>query len=171
VPEDLRITWCGNASRALELSKFFAGNVDASYISHSELQGPRALSPKEWRPNLLDILLEEIEPRLAATSGAPGSDSKPIAIAEEAGKIVALSLVTFEGSAPVPFAVVEDLIVDPSQRSHGVGKAIVDWIAEESRNRKIGRLFLESGLTNERAHAFFEREGFHPTSVVMMRSL
>jgi GNAT superfamily N-acetyltransferase len=171
VSATLHISWCGNKDRAHEVATFFAGNVDPSYISHSELQGPRALSPSEWRPNLVDILGEEIEPRLAATTEAPGSDSKPIAIAEKAGVIVAVSLVTFEGSAPVPFAVVEDLIVDPSQRSHGVGKAIVDWIADEARSRKIGRLFLESGLTNERAHAFFEREGFHPTSVVMMRAL
>ena len=51
------------------------------------------------------------------------------------------------------------------------GKAILDWIADEARRREIGRLFLESGVRNERAHHLFEHEGFHVVSVVMMRSL
>jgi GNAT superfamily N-acetyltransferase len=48
---------------------------------------------------------------------------------------------------------------------------VLDWIAAEARAHGIRRLFLESGANNERAHAFFEREGFRPTSVVMMKSL
>ena len=167
-----RISWCDDKERARELATFFAENVDASYISHSELQGRRALSPSQWRPNLMEILLGEIGPRVAALSGKPPpSASRPIAVAEENGKLLALSFVTFDGKAPVPFGVIEDLVVAPAERSHGVGKAVIDWIANEARARRIGRLFLESGLANERAHAFFEREGFHPTSVVMMRSL
>lgn len=138
-----RISWCDDKERARELATFFAENVDPSYISHSELQGRRALSPSQWRPNLMEILLGEIGPRAAALSGKP----------------------------PLPFGVIEDLVVAPAERIHEVGKAVIDWIANEARARRIGRLFLESGLTNERAHAFFEREGFHPTSVVMMRSL
>jgi len=43
--------------------------------------------------------------------------------------------------------------------------------AAEARLRDIRRLFLESGLQNERAHHFFEQEGFHAVSVIMMRSL
>jgi GNAT superfamily N-acetyltransferase len=85
--------------------------------------------------------------------------------------LVGLSFVTFAGSAPVPFAIVEDLIVDPARRNCGLGKAMMDWIVAEALSRDIRRLFLESGLRNKRAHDFFEREGFHPTSVVMMRSL
>ncbi len=166
--DGISIRWCGTPARAAELADFFARHVGPEYISHAELQVGRALSPTEWQPNLRDILRAEIEPRLL---GAPGRDGKSIAVAEEGGGLVALSYVTFAASVPVPFAIVEDMIVSPAVRGRGVGKAVLDWIAAEARTRGIRRLFLESGVDNERAHAFFEREGFRPASVVMMKSL
>jgi GNAT superfamily N-acetyltransferase len=130
------------------------------------------LSPDRWRDGLPEVLHEEIEPRLKQTAvGTPGRSSLPILVAEQDGALVGLSFVTFAGTAGVPFAIVEDLIVHPEMRSRGIGKAILDWIAQEARARDIGRLFLESGVRNERAHHFFEQEGFHIVSVVMMRSL
>jgi GNAT superfamily N-acetyltransferase len=167
--DSLSIAWCDTQLRTSELADFFARNVGPDYISHAELQGGRALSPTDWRPNLREVLHAEIEPRLVA--GSPGWDGKSIAIAEQDGVLAALAYVTFAGSAPVPFAIVEDLIVAPATRGRGVGKAMLDWIAAEARTHRIRRLFLESGITNKRAHDFFEREGFHPTSVVMMKSL
>jgi GNAT superfamily N-acetyltransferase len=170
--EDLRIAWCGEPQRAPELAEFFAGNVGPEYISHSELQGSRALSADKWARNLPDLLRHEIEPRLhGAASRPPAVTSRPVAVAETGGAVVALALVTFAGGAPVPFAIVEDLVVAPEHRGHGVGKALLDWIAAEAGARAIRRLFLESGKDNHRAHHFFEREGFETCSIVMMRSL
>jgi GNAT superfamily N-acetyltransferase len=170
--ERLTINWCGDVARSRELGGFFAQNVDAQYISHSELQGQRALSPGQWCDGLPDILSREIESRLGQTAGqAPARTSQPILVAEKQGALVGLSFVTFAGTARVPFAIVEDLIVAPALRGRGVGKAILDWIAAEARARDIRRLFLESGVGNERAHHFFEQEGFQTVSIVMMRSL
>ena len=166
--ESLSITWCDTPLRAPELADFFAGNVGPDYISHAELQGGRALSPSAWRPDLRDVLRAEMAPRLG---GAHWPDGKPIAVAEREGALVALAYVAFAGSASVPFAIVEDLIVAPATRGRGVGHAMLDWIAAEARAHGIRRLFLESGIANKRAHDFFEREGFRPTSVVMMKSL
>jgi GNAT superfamily N-acetyltransferase len=172
MPGNLRIAWDGNPNRARELATFFARNVGPEYISHSELQGPRALSPSEWRDALPDLLHREIEPRLReAQSRAPAAASQPVAVAEQDGATAALALVTFAGDAPVPFGIIEDLVVARDRRSHGIGKAMVDWITAEARARSINRLFLESGQNNSRAHHFFEREGFEVCSIVMMRSL
>lgn len=171
MPERLGIEWCRDPRRAEELAEFFARHVGPEYISHSELQGPRALSPDRWRDGLPEILREEIEPRLAQTETAPSPTSQPILTAERDGAVVALSFVTFAGTAGVAFAIVEDLIVIPEMRSSGIGKAILDWIADEAKARNIRRLFLESGVHNEHAHHFFEREGFRTVSIVMMRSL
>jgi GNAT superfamily N-acetyltransferase len=169
---ELSVGWCNDPRRARELAEFFAAHVGTEYVSHSELQGPRALSPDQWRDNLPAILHEEIEPRLAQFEEVdPGPTSQPILVAESDGAVVGLSFVTFAGEAGVPFAIVEDLIVVPSMRGQGIGKAILDWIAAEARARGIRRLFLESGVQNERAHHFFEQEGFQTVSVVMMRSL
>jgi GNAT superfamily N-acetyltransferase len=161
--------WCSPPSRAAELATFFAANVGLDYISHQELQVARALSPTEWHPDLREILCAEIERRLAG--GEPAPDSQPIAVADVDGVLAALAFVTFVSRAPAPFAIVDDLIVAPVARGHGLGKTMLDWIAAEAKARGIRRLFLESGVTNNRAHHFFEREGFRPTSVVMMRDL
>jgi GNAT superfamily N-acetyltransferase len=170
--ERLRIDWCGDPRRTGELADFFAQSVGTQYISHSELQGPRALAPDRWRDDLPNVLRAEIEPRLAQTERSPpGPVSQPILVGEADGAVVAVSFVTFAGSAGVPFAIVEDLIVAPAVRNRGVGKAVLDWIADQARSRRIGRLFLESGVHNERAHHMFEQEGFGICSVVMMRSL
>lgn len=163
------VAWCASPSRAEEFAAFFARNVGPEYISHAELQGGRAHSPSEWRANLIDFLHAEIAARLAAT--ASGSTGPSVVVAEEGGKLLALGFVAFDGTAPVPFATIEDLVVSPSIRGRGVGTTMLDWIAAEARARGIRRLFLESGVKNERAHRFFERAGFQPTSVVLMREL
>jgi GNAT superfamily N-acetyltransferase len=170
--DEIRISWGSAVARASELADFFVANVGQEYISHSEMQGPRALSPTEWAPELPALLRHEIEPRLHDTATrAPAPTSRPVAVAEWNGAIVGLALVTFAGGAPIPFAVIEDLVVGASYRSRGVGKAVMDWIAAEALARGIARLFLESGKDNHRAHEFFEREGFETCSIVMMRSL
>jgi N-acetylglutamate synthase-like GNAT family acetyltransferase len=42
------------------------------------------------------------------------------------------------------------------------------WIIARAMDAGINRIFLESGLGNDRAHGFFEHLGFHQVSVVMM---
>jgi hypothetical protein len=77
--------------------------------------------------------------------GVPGRDSKPILVAETDDGILAVSFLTFD-SKWVPYAVIEDLVVDSGQRNTGIGKAVMDWIASEAGARDIHRLMLESGL-------------------------
>jgi GNAT superfamily N-acetyltransferase len=79
--------------------------------------------------------------------------------------------VSFFLAAPVPYGILEDMVIDQNQRAAGVGMAVLDWIFREARSAGCSRLYLESGISNDRAHHFFEREGFHPVSVVMMKKL
>jgi len=172
MPETIRITWCRDPSRAGELASFFARNVGPEYISHAELQGPRAASPNQWHENLGKILLQEIEPRLAtARQLGPSKMDKLVLTADGTDGLLAVSLVTFADDAPVPFATVEDLVVRQSNRGQGIGKSVMEWIVAQALARNVHRLFLESGSSNERAHHFFEREGFRTCSIVMMRSI
>ncbi len=166
------LNWCTEPTRAQELAVFFARNIGPEYISHGELQSARALSPDTWRENLPDILRQEIEPRLCEPQASnPGQDSQAVLIAEDGGVLVGLALVSFTASAPIPFVTVEDMIVDQPKRGHGIGTVMMKWIAEQSRARNITRLFIESGMHNERAHHFYLRNGFNVTSLVMMQSL
>lgn len=167
----MRIEWCGESRQAQELAQFFVQHVEPAYISHSELQGPRAVAPDQWSEHLLESLCNEIEPRLTETRGSPSATSQPVLAARQDDTLVALSLVTFNASVPVPFGIIEDLVVHSTRRNQGIGRAVVDWIINEAVARNIRRLFLESGVHNGRAHHFFEEVGFEVCSVVMMRSL
>jgi GNAT superfamily N-acetyltransferase len=54
---------------------------------------------------------------------------------------------------------VEDLAVDPEERSKGVGKALLDAAKSWARERGATHLELDSALTRTDAHRFYDREG------------
>jgi GNAT superfamily N-acetyltransferase len=54
---------------------------------------------------------------------------------------------------------VEDLAVDPQQRSRGVGKQLLDAAKEWGRSRGATHLELDSAEARADAHRFYEREG------------
>jgi GNAT superfamily N-acetyltransferase len=54
---------------------------------------------------------------------------------------------------------VEDLAVDPEERSKGVGKALLDAAKSWARERGATHLELDSALARTDAHRFYDREG------------
>ncbi len=57
-------------------------------------------------------------------------------------------------------AQIENVIVDPKVRGHGVGETMMRWAVDEARRRGCFRLQLTSNKVRERAIAFYERLGF-----------
>ncbi|WP_137938422.1 GNAT family N-acetyltransferase [Chitinivorax sp. B] len=55
---------------------------------------------------------------------------------------------------------VDDLVTDETQRSQGVGHALIAWLETEARRRGATNLSLESGTQRTQAHKFYFREGF-----------
>lgn len=53
---------------------------------------------------------------------------------------------------------VEDLAVDPEQRSRGIGKHLLEEAKRWARARGASRLQLDSAETRTDAHRFYERE-------------
>jgi GNAT superfamily N-acetyltransferase len=149
VPDSLQFSWCSDTRIAGALARFFVNNVGPEYISYGELVRPRALSPDAWRPELAEILKDEIASRLLEAAAGTGISNHPILLAESQGTVVGLALVTIVPNAPTPHAVVEDLAVDCSLRGHGIGKAMMSFIVETTRERGCNRLFLESKLRDE----------------------
>lgn len=161
--------WCEDPSRVDELADFFAAQVSADYVSHSELQSGRACEPGRWNDDLAGVLCGELTGMLAA--GTEGG--RLVAVARQAGRLAALGLVSVrrDGEGPAAFATLEDLIVGDAYRGSGLGRSMLSWLETELTARGIRRLFLESGRKNLAAHRFFERNGFIPVSVVMMKDL
>lgn len=144
----------------------FAGAViggDTAYISHGEIQTGLSLDATHWAPDLATLY--------AADFVDLGEDRDLLVARDGGGAIVGIAVVAWEETPRRKFAVLEDMAIDPARRSLGIGKRLLDAVAERVRGRGIEWLFLESGLRNVRAHAFFERNGFEEISHVFARRL
>ena len=54
----------------------------------------------------------------------------------------------------------DDLVADENARSHGHGKAMLDWLKQQARENGCNELQLISHTKREGAHRFYFREGF-----------
>ena len=167
----MNITIADRNSDAEALAKLFVANLHANYISHSELQGSRALAPAQWAPNIEEILLGEIRMRLGEPLLGFPRDRSWLGIiqAYEGGTLIGLAYVGLRADAPRPFGVVEDIVIDVKRRAAGLGEELMCWILDRFAEVGIRRTFLESGDGNESAHKLFEHLGFKKVSIVMMR--
>ena len=164
--------WCRSRDEAIRLARLFATNLTASYISHAELQGLRAIDPATWSPTIGSVLENDLVSRIdQPLDAAEGERTQLLVSGRQHGDDVAVFLVSFSRAAAVAYTEIEDMMVAAGARGSGIGHQFMQWIAAESSQRGIKRLFLESGITNDHAHEFFEEIGFEKISVVMMKSL
>ncbi len=64
------------------------------------------------------------------------------------------------------FLYVDDLVTSATQRSHGYGKALLNWLNDYATQEGCSQLHLDSGVQRKAAHRFYQREqvtvtGFH----------
>src|ERR1700674_1327429 len=112
------IKWCDDPTMASTLGVFFAENVSEDYISHSELQGLRARDVGSWMPGLEQILTGEIETRIRNARERVADGYELVMTAWDDESLVGLSLVSLFPKAPVPYGVIEDVVVAQRHRSH-----------------------------------------------------
>ena len=163
---DLDVAWAPPGTDTAALAAFFVQNVDPSYISHGEVFCGRALDPRTWVPDLEGVVRAELDGILGSVD--PGHR---VAVAHEDDRLVGLAIVELVVGPRSRHAVIEDVVVASAERGAGRGKAFLDALVALLRGEGVRALFLESGIANARAHAFFAREGFEVVSKVMYRSL
>ena len=66
---------------------------------------------------------------------------------------------------------VDDLVTDPAHRSHGHGKAMLDWLQEHARQAGCETFSLDSGTHRHEAHAFYFRERMRIVSFHFVKKL
>jgi len=59
-----------------------------------------------------------------------------------------------------PYGIVENIIVLPSARGQGAGRALMDAVEQAARAARCTKLMLLSSRSRTDAHAFFSRLGF-----------
>ena len=70
----------------------------------------------------------------------------------------------FETLFAGPMMYVDDLVTDETQRSKGVGGALLDWLAAQARARGCAELHLDSGVHRFDAHRFYFTKRMHIAS-------
>lgn len=92
-------------------------------------------------------------------------------VARDEGQVIGMASVlytvsTAEGGTAALF---EDLVVLPTHRDQGTGRALVAFIIAEERRRGVLRLTLLTDASNERAQAFYRSLGFTDSPMKPMR--
>lgn len=54
----------------------------------------------------------------------------------------------------------DNVIIDEKYRSKGIGKLLCDWCINKAKANKCQTVMLDAYVENEKAHRFYEREGF-----------
>jgi GNAT superfamily N-acetyltransferase len=162
---ELKLVW-DKSPASLAAAAAFAARViggDTVYISHGEIQTGLSDDGKTWPTDLAA--------RYADDFADPG-DARDLLLAHDAeGVLCGIAILAFEATSRRRFAVIEDMAVEPARRSLGIGAALLAELDRAVRARGIEWVFLESGLQNHRAHAFFERSGFETVSHVFAKRL
>jgi GNAT superfamily N-acetyltransferase len=127
-----------------------ADDVAALVAAYEWLFAPPGSTPPQWDPHAA----------AARLTRAISSDRAEVLVAEADGEIAGLCTVYLDLDSVRfgPRAWVEDLAVDPSQRSRGHGKALLDAAKDWARAHGATHLELDSGEARADAHRFYERE-------------
>ena len=72
---------------------------------------------------------------------------------------------------PVSTTELESMYVSPGHRSQGIGQALVDRFLAWARKQGAERVSVTAYAANDRALAFYRRNGFAPKSVTLERGL
>jgi GNAT superfamily N-acetyltransferase len=136
----------------LKIRAAVEAEVDAALELYQWLFEPSGYTPQYW---------EETRAR-EALSEAIEAEYATVLVAESGvGGLVGLITVYLDLNS-VRYgqrAWVEDLAVDPSHRSAGIGKALLDGAKAWATKRRATHLELDTGLSRNDAQRFYEREG------------
>ena len=103
-----------------------------------------------------DVDPESLDPEAPAPVGVPGPDRDLVAFVS-----------TSVDACPEVFGrpdrlVVGDIYVSEPYRGTGVASRLMERAAADARERDCGELRLDVDVDNERATAFYEKQGFEP---------
>lgn len=133
----------------MQIRRATAADVDALFALYRQLSSPDTPLTRE---------------RLTATFAtveARGAFEVWVAVRGDAmiGTFM-LAILEALGARCRPLAIVEDVVVEVSERGRGVGKAMMHFAMERARAAECYKLMLSSNEKREEAHRFYESLGF-----------
>jgi predicted N-acetyltransferase YhbS len=103
---------------------------------------------------------EDYRRALSMIDALPGCE---LVVAEEQGEVIGtmmLMIVPNLSHRALPWAVVENVVVDSSNRRKGVGKLLMDYALMRAREAGCYKIQLSSNKSREEAHKFYESIGY-----------
>ncbi|MCW5853622.1 MAG: GNAT family N-acetyltransferase [Anaerolineae bacterium] len=98
-----------------------------------------------------------------------------VLVAERNGEVVGYTYAGVEGwdymALRGPAGVLYDIVVDPDQRGHGIGRMLLDATLAALKARGAPRVVLSTAEGNEEAQRLFTRAGFRRTMIEMTAEL
>lgn len=82
---------------------------------------------------------------------------------------MANALITVSTARGAPVLLLEDVIVSRTFRGGGHGRALVEHVLDWARGQGMGRVTLLADKDNAPALAFYERLGFEPSAMKVLR--
>jgi GNAT superfamily N-acetyltransferase len=102
----------------------------------------------------------ETQPLFNEIKAMPGHE---LLVAEEDGAVVGsmvLLIVPNFSHGALPWAIVENLVVDDGRRRQGIGRALMDYARERAREAGCYKIQLLSNTKRNEAHRFYKKLGF-----------
>lgn len=70
-----------------------------------------------------------------------------------------------------PVLYVENVVVVPGWRTHGLGQALMQWIEAHARETGCSKITLDAYAVNHAAQAFYQHLGYDPRGVHFVKDL
>lgn len=104
-----------------------------------------------------------------------GEPNVIVLVAERDGDVVGYTYAGIEGrdymSLRGPAGALYDIVVDPAQRGHGIGQALLEATVAALQARGAPQVVLSTAERNDVAQRLFTRAGFRRTMIEMTRDV
>jgi GNAT superfamily N-acetyltransferase len=138
---------------------------DLPALTVIRVAGGRAVTEPCWLARAETVhraLRPDLPADYAGTMQGIVADGGEIAVAAAGDEVLGVTVFrAYRNTSCGVYFYVDDLVTAPAARSLGVGKRLLDWLADEAKARGAARLRLDSGTHRIDAHRFYHREGMH----------
>ena len=149
------------------LVEMFCRNLETfkDYISHGEIQ----MGLSSDGVNLSSDYKEKWRRYLSRHNDDPKSH---IYVFENENVIEGFIIFGIENDYDKEYGVIYDILVSDSRKGAGIGNQLFKYAIDIYKSLNITDCYLESGINNHGAHAFFEKKGFkHISNIYRLRGL
>lgn len=130
--------------------------MEITFATRQDTQGILALAPQIYR---IDSLPSNASDLLSKLIDSPDCN---VLVAKKDGQVVGCAFIFY---LPIPahgapYALLEGLVVDKSQRGKGIGTSLFNKAVEIAKQKSTYKIIFTSGKDRTDAHKFYEKLGF-----------